>query len=281
MVERRGDEALVEGSRCVLAAFGERGPVVSPMAFWFDGAALWMSTPADSVKVRALRRRPDCAVYVPPAEDQDGAPGAVATGTARIFSLADPRGLAFHGAVVSAAMAALAARNAGSVLGYVRNATRIPARFLPQQRVALRVTLSRLRGARPPEVGRGIAPALPTAVPADVRRLLAGRRRVVVAAQEADRLVVAPAVWGAGFALVTPPTLPLPVGVPGAVVVDVDDDGPTDVAGLALRGLLEAGRLVPERVTWWRGFEVETVPVTGAAPAPGAGRRVGSVVLPE
>lgn len=264
-----GRDVLERGSRCLLGLHGARGPVLSPMAYWFDGTAVWMSTPARSVKVSALARDAHCALYVAPAGDEG--PGAVASGRARVFSARDPRGLVLHGPTISAAVAVLALRNATSIAGYLADAPRIPSRFLPRNRVVVRVVLDDVEAVFPPALTPGIAPALPTVVPPDVRRALAGRRRVVLGILDGDRVRLTPAVWRAGTGAGLPLSLPLRFDVahdaPATVALDADGRGrPTEVAGLALSGsLTRPTALLPERVTWWHGFELSSADVPTAA----------------
>lgn len=254
-------DALERVARCVLAFSGQRGPVISPMAFWSDGASLWMATPAQSVKAAALRHRPQCAVHVP-AIDGTGE-DVVLRGHARVYGLHDPLGLALHGPIISAAMTALASRNAGTILGYVQDARQVPARFRPHNRVAVRIAIDDAETLPAMEPGPGVAPALPTVVAPEIRRALSGRRTVSVATQNpAGDVAVGPAVWSAGY------TLRFPAGrtpfVPCAAAVHVGEDvqgRPTDVAGLTLTGRLDEDRLEVRRATWWEGFRLHTADV--------------------
>jgi hypothetical protein len=256
----------------VLAFSGKRGPVLAPMAFWADGSSLWMSTPAASVKAAVLRRRPQCSIYVP-APDGIG-PGLVLAGRVRIYGLHDPLGLAVHGAVLSTAMTALAARNAGTILGYVQDARQVPQRFRPRNRVGVRFTIDDMRMVDAPEPGPGVAPALPTVVSPGVRRALAGRRQVVLGTgAPSGTVAITPAVWGSGYALELPPGDFLPEHGAAAVYLGDDPQGrPTRVAGMLLSGELADGRLRPNRATWWEGFELTTVDIGATAP---------SIIIPE
>lgn len=251
-------DVFERAQRCVLGFAGRRGPLVAPMAFWADGSSLWMSTPAASVKARALRARPEVSVYVPPA---GGSPGAVALGRARVFGLHDPLGLAVHGPVVSAAMTALAATNAGTILGYVQDARHVPVRFRPRNRVAVRIRIDDVTPVSQPESAGGIAPALPSVVDPTVRRALAGLRDVALARQEPDgRVRVGPAAWGAGLALQLPPGESVADGTPAAVHLGTDPrHRPTLVVGLSLVGEVNGGALQARRATWWQGFTLTTV----------------------
>jgi hypothetical protein len=265
-------DILDAGRRCLLAFSGASGPVLTPMAYWSDDAHLWMSTSASTVKARHLREDGTCAVWVP----GPGGTGVSARGTARVFSAADPVGLVLHGPAIAAAMTALAASNVAAIGGYVQDATRVPVRFLPHNRVVVRVRLRDVRTVAEPAPPPGVAPPLPTVVPPDVRRALAGLRRVVVAVDEPD-LRVLPAAWGSGFALTLPEDERLPEGLRAAVVADVDPEGrPTAVFGASLRGRIDdSGALRPERATWWEGFDVTSADVP--APVPGAS----GIVLPD
>ncbi len=258
--------------RCLLAFHGETGPILAPMAYWSDGEHLWMSTSGSTLKVDRLRQDVGCALYVPGV---DGA-GVCAQGTVRIFSAADPLGLVLHGPAIAGAMTALAASNASSIAGYVQDVAKVPLRFMPQNRVVLRVRLTEIAVVEEPEKGPGIAPALPTVVPSDVRRILGGERHVVVAV-DTPRLEVLPAVWGAGFALTAPAGRTFVPGARAAVAIDDDGEGrPTEVIGLSMRGTISStGVLEATRVTWWEGFELTTADVPARAAAGGG------IVLPD
>lgn len=272
----------------MLAFAGAQGPHMTPMAFWSDGTALWMTTSASSLKAKRLTApgvtaadgappdEPTCAVYIPPLPDADDAQrGLSIEGSARVFSVDDPIGLALHWPFVSAAMTALAVKNAPSLAGYARDLPRTPLRWLPNNRVAVRVRIERLRPVEVPEPGRGIAPALPGVVPPDIRRALAGRRDVVVATMVGHELTAQPAAMGAGFALDVGTGEPLVPGTPAVAVLDAELSGrPSEVVGLALHGEIAAGsKLHAQRAVWWEGFE------TSGARIPQ--RPAGGIVLPD
>ncbi|MPZ73371.1 MAG: hypothetical protein GEU74_09090 [Nitriliruptorales bacterium] len=264
-------EVLDRSTRCVLAFSGDRGPLVALMAFWSDGSSLWMSTPAVSMKAAALRRRAQCSVYVPPPDG--GGAGIVLAGRARVYGLHDPLGLAVHGAVVSTAMTALAAGNAGTILDYVQNARFVPNRFRPRNRVAVRFSIDESRPVRAPDPGPGVAPALPPVVPGDIRRAVTGQRRVVLATGLPSGTVsVTPAVWAAGFSLQLPRGDVLPAAGPATVYAGTDPrQRPIRVVGLSLMGELDGERLKPHRATWWEGCDLRTVDLPSTS----------SVVIPE
>lgn len=258
-------ELLDRASRCLLAVDGPDGPLLAPMAFWFDGAGLWMLTSRSPVEAAVLRRAPACVVYVSPL--QEGASAMVVRGRVRVFGPGDPLGLLLHAPTISAAMTALAARDVGSVVGYVQDAVRVPPRWSPGRRAVLRLAVEELEDIDPPAVGPGVAPALPTVVPPGVRRALAGCRRVAVAFRDGDALEVTPAVWSGGYELTTPPDVRIPEGAPAVAAVDAAPHA-AHGAEVAVHGQVRAGpRLQPEQATWWDGVTVTTAPVP--APTPG------------
>jgi len=280
-MEERAAQTLHRGGRALLAVRGHRGPVLSPVAYWFDGAGLWFSTPADSVKVAGLLRDPVCAVHVPERQDaaSDGDGGANARGHGRIFSLDDPRGLVLHGAAITAAVSALAARHAAGLRDLAQEALRQPARLLPHSRVVVRMEVEAAQWVRAPRPVAGIAPALPIVVPADVRRAVAGLREVVVAVEDAGGLSLTAATWSAGFALAPTEGEHLPVGALAAVALDSGwEEKPGRSTGLALAGALAEGPVLrAAAVTWWQGFRLQSADLPAG---PQAGFRSG-VTIPD
>jgi hypothetical protein len=250
------EELLGESTRCLLAVRGAHGALLSRAPSWYDGAGLWTTTSASTVKAALPRRDSVCAAYLPPLEGEEE--GAVVRGSARVFGLHDPLGTVLHWPTISAAMIALAARNAGAVLEYVQHAARAPARVVPGNSVVIRIPAEEVRRVTWPHPVPGVAPALPPVIPAEVRRAVGGRRRVVLAAADTD-LLVTPAVWGAGFALQLPGDVVLAEGAPAQVVVE-EERGGRPAIGLAVRGVVDGrGALTPERYTWWQGFDSVTV----------------------
>jgi hypothetical protein len=212
-------------------------------------------------------------VVLPPAGDRRV---AVAAGRARVYSPGDPLGLVLHAPTILAATAALAAHHTGELSGWVGRAVRSPARLLPRDRVVVRVTLRDVRVVELPAPPPGIGPALPTAIPAEVRRGLAGTREVVLATPDGADLVVIPAVWSAGFRLTLPPRVDLAAGTPVTAVCEVPTpDGPGPVAGLALTGTAGPGPvLIPRRARWWSDGTRDEAEVPAARP-------LGAVTLPD
>ena len=264
------ERLLDDAKRMVLAWNGATGPVTAPMAFWSDGRHLWCTTAGSAGKVAALERDPSCVVWV---AEEDG-PGLVVRGRARIFRPTDVVAMATHGAVLAAAQAALAIKQLPSLAGYVVDAAKVPAMWAPARRVTLRITIDDRVPVDPPPLGPGIAPALPTVVPPEVRRLLSGARRVVVATRTDGGLGVLPAVWQPGFALELPDGARIADGTAVSMVVDHDPGfRPTDVAGVELRGTYRAGSVKPARIRWWWGFD------SGSADMPAS--PVDPIVIPD
>jgi hypothetical protein len=258
--------------RCLLGFATASGPLLSPMAYWYDGEHLWMTTSSSALKTRRFIADGACGLLVPGAHDEAA---AAVRGTVRVFRPGDPVGLLLHSAAITAAMGALAVSNASSIWGYVQDIATVPSRWAPHNRVVLRVTVDEAEVVAPPPDIPGVAPALPSVVPSAVRRTLSGQRRVTVAVDE-PVLRVLPALWGARFGLTLPEGERLPMGSRVAVVVDSDPEGrPTGVHGLCLRGEVDAsGALRADRATWWEGFRLATVDVPPPVASSG-------IVLPD
>lgn len=261
--------ALLDAAdRCLLAHVGAGGPLLEPLAHWHDGRALWMAAAADSPGARRLAADPACAVYVP-GEGR----AVIAEGGARRFGLDDPLRLALHAGPVSGALFALAFRNASTLLGYAREQALVPARWWPHNRVVVRLAPDAARVVAVPDGATGLPPALPTSVPADVRRAVAGRRSVVLV-HGRERPLVIPATWDASFALAGADGAPVAAEGPAAVALHGEEEvGPLGFRGIVVHGEVGDGRLRPQRLTWWRGFDVGTVELD-ETPARG-------VVLPD
>lgn len=260
-------EELGRSSRCLLACRGRSGLLLAPMACWYDGEGVWMTTAASSVKARLLSRDPGCALMAAAG----GGDTVVAHGRARVYGPTDPVGLAVHAPAVAVAMSVLAARDPGGSAGHVRDAPLVPVWWALGRRVALRVAIESAHRVPAPPAGAGVAPALPPEVPPDVRRAVSGRRRVGIGwVRPGGGLGLAPAVWGAGFSLTT--LEPLPPGAPVTAVPDTDlSRGPAPACGLSVRGVVADGAMRPEGVTWWRGLRARSAtvhPVAGGVELP-------------
>jgi hypothetical protein len=255
------DTLLAQATRCLIAYRVSDGPAMTPMACWSDGGGLWMTTSRRAAKVTALRRDARCALWIEPADPAE--PGVAVDGTARVYDLSDPIGLALHAPTISAALAAMAVTHRAALAGYVRDLPQLPTRWMPQGRVLIRVRVDRARSRLAPQRRSGVGPLLPSELPAGVRRAVTGTRLVTLAMQRGDTLVVQPAVWNAGFAL------DLGVGAvpggrtPACVVVDAHrQPRPSTKVGVLLRGHVDDGLVFhPRRAVWWEGFDSSAGPV--------------------
>ncbi|MGI9015981.1 MAG: pyridoxamine 5'-phosphate oxidase family protein [Euzebya sp.] len=270
------ERLLDDAKRLVLAWPGRTVPLMTPMAFWWDGHHVWLSTSGASLKARSLRRDGACALWVPPADGDDD--GILMRGQSRVFHLGDPVGLTVHAGFLAAAQTALMVKNVPSMMGYVADATKIPRTFAPANRVLMRVTIESSEVVAQPPLGKGIAPALPTEVAPEVRRQLAGQRRIVLATQIDGGLGLMPAVWGAGYSLTVPYGMGLMPNTVATAVLDHDPGfRPTEVMGMSLSGRVVPGgptpRLEPDKVRWWSGFRLHVAELSG--------RNADTIVIPD
>lgn len=254
--------------RCFLALAGPDGPVLRPLRYWYDGQHAWTTTAEAALP--GVGEEAACALWLP----ADDGPGLLAQGRVRVFGAGEPLRLLLHAPAITGALAALAADNAGAVADYVQEAARNPGRLDARGRIVLRIRVDSGWPVTPEKPGFGVAPAIPTAVPAEVRRVVGGCRDVVVAAAE-PRLAVLPAVLGPGFRL-TAAAGALPTGSKVEVVIDPGEGSPAGGSiGLALGGRIsEEVSLELERATWWNGARVGSAPVNQASAGSG-------IVLPD
>lgn len=265
---RVNDRLLDDAKRLVLAWPGRNLPILTPVAFWWDGQHIWFSTSGDSLKAQALRRDGACAMYVSPVQEEGA--GALLRGTARVFHSGDPMGLAIHGGFLAAAQGALMVKHASSMMGYVVDAPKVPIRFQPQQRVLVRVGVQEQLAVPQPALGPGMSPALPTEVPPEVRRKLSGLRRIVLGTMVDGGIGLLPAVWGAGFTVRVPAGAALAEGTAVTAVLDHDPGfRPTEVVGMSLSGTIAAAgpalKIAPTKVRWWSGFALDSAALSGRA----------------
>jgi hypothetical protein len=265
-VDRERDGVLAVARWGLLAWVDGDKPRLTPHALWSDGAGVWLALPVDGAEVDGLRSRPDCGLWVPPV-DPDG-PGVSVSGRARVFSVNDPLGLLVHSPVLSTAVLALAARNPGLVLEQARGLAAFPPR-LPRNRTVVRIAIERLRGITPPAPPRGMAPALPPVIPADVRRALGGTHSVAVGLADGGARAL-PGVLGPGFGL-TCVEAPADGAAVSVALVPCSAEDPLPGMGAALDGEVRGGSLLAGAARWWIGGR------EGAAELAG----VGGVVLPD
>jgi hypothetical protein len=270
----------------MLALNATRLPLLTPAAFHFAGSALWMTTSRHAVKVVLARRDPRAAFLV-----EDRQRSVLLQGTLEVFdprSFRGPLRAALEGPSFALSLAGYALKNAPFVAGYLLDLPSIPGAWWPQNRVVLRLRATRARQLPALEVPAADPAGLP-AMPAALGRTLGRSPLGRLCWSAAGIPQLAPAAWTleGSDALVW---LPNGVGrgpregATGALLVERHHPfRATRMLGACLRGhvchepgaveliaerytepLREEGhyfRLVTERVTWWRGFQVRTVPV--------------------
>lgn len=275
----------------MLALNSRRLPLVTPAAFHFASSTVWMTTSRHAVKVALARRDPRAAFLV-----EDPESGVLLQGALDVLdprSLQGPVRAALEGPRFALGLGGYVLKNAPFVAGYLLDLAATPRNWWPQNRVILRMRASRARKLPALKVpspaplhipGLGIASAR-TLGRSPLGRLcwsITGGPQLAAAAwtlEGSDALVWLPEGAGRGPR----------EGAGGALLVERHHPfRATRMLGACLRGELchepaaaeviaeryaeplykdgRAFRLVTQRVTWWRGFEVHTVP-TGA---PGA-----------
>jgi hypothetical protein len=289
---------LLSAARIGMLAIGARPPLVNPAAFHFGGGALWMTTSRHAAKLTLARRDPRAAFLVTP-EPRGRAHGVLLQGLLEAYdplSVGSGVRAALHGPGFALNLAGYALKNAAFIGGYLIDLASIPAEWWPHNRVLLRLVADRVTLV-PPLTPPSAAPERVPGVPAEVAHAVARHRTAQLCWTAGGRPVLASAAWaldGSDALVWLPAHVPRPPrdGAPAALVVEHHHPfRATRMLGVCLRGRLrsEPGgaarvaarydmgelddgrtlRLETARVTWWRGFEVRTVPVARAAPAVG------------
>jgi hypothetical protein len=285
-LDREARQLLGRARIGMLALNATRLPLLTPVAFHFAGSALWMTTSRHAVKVALARRDPRAAFLV---EDKDRS--VQLQGLLEVFdprSIQGPIRAALEGPGFALSMAGYAWKNAPFVAGYLLDLPSIPGSWWPQNRVILRLRATRARQLPALDAPVADAARIP-GIPAAIARTLGRNRLARLCWSVGGSPVLAPAVWAleGSDALVW---LPEDAGKgpregsTGALMVERHHPfRATRMLGACLRGHLchepaareaiadryadlldvhgQPFRLVAERVTWWRGFQVRTEPV--------------------
>jgi len=282
-LDRRSRD-LLGSARIGMLAFSAgagRPPLVNPAAFNYAAGSIWITTSRYAAKLHLARRDPRAAFLV-----DAGGESLLLQGLLDVYDLRTLSGqvrAAFAGPAFAWSLSGYALKNATFVGGYLLDLARIPPEWWPQNRVVLR-----LRPQRGRALVHSTAPAarpvrLPVA-PAGVARSLARVSSGYVCWINRGLPFMTPALWSAsGSSLLAafPGGEPSVPRGPAALVVESHHRyRATRMVGACARGRLEpdprapaamrrrygvepddlgAGlRLDVGRVTWWRGFQVET-----------------------
>jgi hypothetical protein len=272
-----------------------RGLHVTPTAFSWSGGALWVVTTRESVKVRALRRRPSVGLLLRTRRHD-----LVLTGDAELVDPLRLHGVARPERVLGLPFAALhyLGRNYRHVAGVLRDATPGPALVLDRLAVRIQPTRAVLLGAsasgvlaawgdwgEPAEPPTGPAPDPaappldPTLLPTPLRPLLRRPGPGCLAWPSPHGPLALPVHWrGNGSPSDTDAELLSVVGGwgGGAAGLSLGTGGYRLVSkrGVLIRG---TGRALPtegsdgparieldaRRLTYWEGEQTSTVPVPG------------------
>lgn len=293
-LDEESRELLRKARIGMLALNAGRWPLVNPAAYHYGSEAIWITTSRHAVKASLAREKVPASFLV-----DDGRRTVLLEGEAELFdALSIPAQVraALEGPSFYLNLAGYALKNAAYIGGYMRDIHRIPREWWPQNRAVLRLRAERawsLPAIPHPPAGSATLPGLA----AGLRRSLA-REPVGYLCSLVDGVpLMAPALWAAdddGVRLVTGVAAFLGIGrrgsLGGLAIEYHHRYRATRMTGAYLRGQLVVSsdakeavkerydldvaprglglRLDPERVTWWRGFEVRTNPIEAEADSP-------------
>ncbi|TMD04404.1 MAG: hypothetical protein E6J02_12805 [Chloroflexi bacterium] len=279
----RESRALLGSARIgMLALAAKPQPLVNPAAFSFSRDAVWMTTSRHAMKLALARRDPRASFLV-----DDGRHCVLLEGELDVFDALDVpsqiRAL-LEGPGFYLSLARYAVKNAAFVGGYLRDLARIPGDWWPQNRAVLRLR-ARRAWSLPTVPTPPAEPASIPLVPASVRRTLAHVAVAYLCTLSDDAPLMAPALWAAdgSISVVTGSADFLGLGRRGPAGLVIESHHTyraTRMIGAYVRGQLSADGdakrsvkerygldiappgmgldLEPERVTWWRGFKLQT-----------------------
>jgi hypothetical protein len=283
-LDRRSRE-LLGAARIGMLAFsagGGRPPLVNPAAFYYAAGSIWITTSRFATKLQLARRDPRAGFLV-----DTGGRSLLLQGLLEVYDLRSLNGqlrAALAGPGFYWSMTRYTLKNAPFVGGYLLDLAHIPSEWWPQNRVVMRLRANRARELvhTAPPLAR---PAKLPLAPAGVVRALARASSGYVCWINRGLPFMAPALWSASGGRVWaafPAGEPSSPRGPAALVVESHHRyRATRMVGACARGTLEvdAAALAPmtrrygvdagelgaglrldvDRVTWWRGFHVDTV----------------------
>jgi hypothetical protein len=282
--------ALLAEARIGMLAIGARPPLVNPAAFHFGGGALWMTTSRHAAKLTLARRDPRAAFLVSP-EPRSRARGVLLQGLLEAYDPRSPRSqvrAVLHGPGFALNLAGYALKNVAFIGGYLLDLASIPPNWWPHNRVLLRLVAEHVELVPPLTPPAAAAERVPGA-PAQVAHAVSRHRTAQLCWVVDGRPVLASAAWaldGPDALAWLPAHVPRPPSSGAYAALVIEHHHPfraTRMLGLCLRGRLRPEpaartaiaarygtppvddgtvlRLEAARLTWWRGFEVQTVPV--------------------
>jgi hypothetical protein len=256
------------------------GPHVTPVLYALTPDRLWLVVQRATLKARVLAARPQVGVALCPERGIDaGGECVVIRGEALLIDPLSPAGLVARAPELARAPCALPSyltRNAPELLAFPRDLG-----LRPPDIVFAAIRIDEVAVVERPAGGDGAVPVAgidAAGVPDELLAYARSAGPAVVGLETAGGPLALPVSWDPAENRAYAPAGAVP-GMDAQVCVCFDQArgrGPAAKTGLLLRGRGYAVRqgetaaisVETERITWWDGFEVATVPV--AAPLPAA-----------
>jgi hypothetical protein len=271
---------LQRASLASVAVESTTGAHVTVQAFAWSAGRLWLLAPTDSLKVRAITRRPLVGITV-----RRGEQAVMMSGVAELIAVWPPRAESFSSRLPFG-LGWYFARNAAITVGIVTDllsrdmpglSSRTLISFSPQRQVTVDNGVIIHETGTWPEPTRaptyGAPPTIDTEadlLPPEQRQLLRQATQADVGWLTASGPLSVPATVSAGLASM-PTNVLTKLGQPignGALTVHASEGNrPSRYSGVMLRGQLVysadgAVGVEAERLTWWEGYTSTTVAVT-------------------
>lgn len=277
VAEAREIGRILADSKLAYVAIGTaRGPLVTPVLYGSAGGAIWVLTNHHALKAKVWRKRPRAGWTV-----RSGNTAVAFTGEATMLSVRDVAGaLARPLGLVAVPPAVLSwvCRNPRQVGGFVRDAIAHPTRGMPQDFVLVRLqpdSATIVRDLADSDDVGDADPRIAEVVPDGLAELTT-QRTGILGLSTPDGPVAMPAGWDHEQSVIrlSSAAAHLVAGAGAEACITFDEPvhlRPTEQRGIVLRGRVQpdagddAGALAfdADRVTYWDGFAVETVDITG------------------
>lgn len=281
LVDAQVRELLGGAQIGMLALCGGRLPLLSPVAFHVTGASVWMTTSRHATQMTLARLDSNAAFMV-----EKAGRAIVIEGQLEAYdplTISGPLRAALDGQVVLS-LVGYAVKNAPLLIGYLLDLASVPKRWLPQNRIALRLHSLRVSSFTVPTSLTALVQPI-SAVPESLGSSLSQLPSGFVCWRSGAFPQLLHALWafvGTDICLWVTDDAEFPTGaIPAAFALNQDHPyRPSQMVGVCFRGSMtpypgaasaivarygshatvkgSGLRLAIQRTLWWRGFHAQS-----------------------